>query len=140
MFDTVGATTGPEGQSTINCIFYSLIGIDSDVWFEWVAPATGSFELTTCGQTVVDTKIAVYTGTGTGTSCPAPGGMAAACSDDLHLTTGNIVTQTRVTFATTAGTHYLIQIGGYPGTAPRYRARRQPQSLDRLLPRRLRRG
>jgi hypothetical protein len=115
-YDTTGATTGPEGQSTANCTFYNQIGIDSDVWFEWVAPATGSFEVTTCGLASIDTKLAVYAGTASGTTCPT-GAPAAGCNDDISYYSVPHK-QSRVVFATTAGTHYLIQIGGHPGAPP----------------------
>ncbi len=116
-FDTTGATTGTEGQSTINCIFANVIGIESDVWFEWVAPSTGSFEVTDCGMVFTDTKIAVYAGTASGTTCPTPGILAAGCNDDINaLANTNAHRESRVTFTTTAGKHYLIQIGQKPGT------------------------
>lgn len=116
-FDTTGATSSPEGQATTNCIFYNLIGIDSDVWFEWVAPATGTFEISSCGLTGNDTKMAVYTGTSSGTTCPTAGGTATDCNDDIN-NFGPVHLQSRLIFAATTGTHYLIQIGGYPGTPP----------------------
>ena len=113
-FDTTAATTGTDGQSTVNCIFYSLIAIDRDVWFEWTAPATGTYELSACNQTTVDTKIAVYSGAG----CPLAGGSAAGCNDDITGATGPGKFESRVVFAATAGQQMTIQVGGYPGTAP----------------------
>jgi hypothetical protein len=117
-FDTTGATTGPEGQSTINCIFANVIGIESDVWFDWVAPNTGAYEVSDCGTAQNDTKIAVYNGTAGGTTCPGPASLAAGCNDDINaLAMTNAHLQSRVRFPTTAGTHYLIQLGQKPGTA-----------------------
>src|SRR5690349_20539646 len=37
-FDNSTATTGAEGQSTVNCIQFNLIAIPNDVWFTWTAP------------------------------------------------------------------------------------------------------
>jgi hypothetical protein len=117
-YDTTGATTGTEGQATINCIFANQIGIDSDVWFEWVAPVTGAFEITNCGTAQNDSKIAVYSGTSSGTTCPTPAIVASGCNDDINaLANTNAHLQSRVSFSTTAGKHYLIQIGGKPGSA-----------------------
>jgi hypothetical protein len=100
-FDTTGATTGAQGQ-LVACGLTGL-GIDNDVWFVWTAPATGTVVLSTCGQTTVDTKVAVYAGSG----CPAAG--ALSCSDD------DCFLQSQASFDTTAGTTYLLQIGSAPG-------------------------
>lgn len=105
-FDNSQATTGTEGQSNGACVFFGLPGIDSDVWYRWTAAATGTAVLTTCGQTTVDTKIAVYAGTG----CAAAANPAIACGDDAC---GPY--QTQVNFAVTNGSTYLIQLGTYPG-------------------------
>ncbi|MFO1010731.1 MAG: hypothetical protein U1F29_11770 [Planctomycetota bacterium] len=108
-FDNSGATTGTEGQLNTNCIFYNLQGIASDVWFVWTAPASGDVELSTCGQTTVDTKVAVHSGS----TCPASGTGATplACSDDMS----NALLQSKCFFTAVAGNSYLIQLGTYPG-------------------------
>ena len=109
-FDNTLATTGTEGQSTVNCIFSGQIACADDVWFSWTAPSTGTFEISTCGQTTVDTKIIVNSGT----ACPAAGGTAAGCNDDLQtgIFPGNF--QSRATFTATAGSQFLIQLGLFP--------------------------
>jgi hypothetical protein len=121
-FDTSGMTTGPEGQGTTNCTNTGFVGIDSDVWFEWVAPTTGAWELTTCGLTLIDTKVAVYAGTSSGVTCPTAGTLAVDCNDDitsLPVTGGTLTNlRSRVTINVTAGTHYLIQIGGKNSAPP----------------------
>ena len=109
-FDTSGATTGTEGQLNTNCIVFNLQGIANDVWFLWTAPASGGIELSTCGQTTVDTKVAIHN---TGT-CPAPstGATPLACNDDMS----NATLQSKCFATVVAGNQYLIQLGNFPGT------------------------
>ncbi len=97
-------TTGTDGQSNANCIFFGQSGINLDEWFVWTATATGNASATTCGIGP-DTKIAVYSGA----ACPP--GAAIACNDDAC---GLLTT---VLFPVTAGQPYLIQIGVFPGAA-----------------------
>ncbi len=111
-FNSSAATTGSEGQSTVNCIFYNLIAINFDVWFVWTAPSTGRVQVSTCGGTTVDTKIAAYSGA----TCPPNGATALGCNDDIA---GNIVPfnyQSWTEFDAVAGSQYMLQIGSYPGT------------------------
>jgi hypothetical protein len=114
-FDDTVATTGPDGQSTINCIFFNAIGIDADVWFVWTAPQTGTAVISTCGLTTIDTKIAVYAAPTGGPYCPTPGGNALACNDDINGVTFPFLPQTRLSFAATAGNSYVFQVGTFPG-------------------------
>jgi len=114
-FDNTIATTGTEGQSTLNCIFYNLIGLDQDVWFVWTASQSGTVVISTCGTTTVDTKIAVYSTMTGGPYCPAPAISALGCNDDINGQQFPFDYQTRVSFAATAGNEYVIQVGTYPG-------------------------
>ncbi|MBI5364782.1 MAG: hypothetical protein HZA53_16520 [Planctomycetes bacterium] len=113
-FDNTAATTGAEGQVTTNCIQSNLQGITLDVWFLWTAPQTGSVELSTCGLTTIDTKIAVYNGA----ACPTAGATALDCLDDLSVNaagTQGFNFQTKVFWSATIGNTYLIQVGCSPG-------------------------
>ncbi|MDP6538222.1 MAG: hypothetical protein QF903_05905 [Planctomycetota bacterium] len=103
-FDNTSASTGTEGQSESNCFAFGTSGIDADVWFDWTAGCSGTTEYTTCGGAGNDTKIAVYPGSG----CPASG-SSLACNDD---TCG---LQSSVSFASTAGSTYTLQLGSFPG-------------------------
>ncbi len=114
-FDDSIATTGPDGQSTINCIFFNAIGISADVWFVWTAPQTGTVVITTCGLTTIDTKIAVYAAPTGGPYCPTAGGNALGCNDDINGTSFPTNNQTRASFAATAGNQYVFQVGTFPG-------------------------
>jgi hypothetical protein len=82
-------------------------GIDRDVWYSWIAHATGPFLVHTCGQTAVDTKIAVYEETG---QYPPPDAALLACDDD------DCELQSALVFDAELGHRYLFRIGTYPGT------------------------
>ncbi len=73
-----------------------------DVWFTWNAPVSGSVTLTTCGGAGFDTVLAAYLGT----TCP---GAAITCNDD------SCFPQSTITFAATATTDYVFQVGGFAG-------------------------
>jgi hypothetical protein len=97
--NTVGATTGatpaqPQTPSTIK----------NDVWFYWVAPATGNARLETCGGVTVDTKVAAWLANN-GTACPS--GTNLAYNDDA------CALQSRINWSVTAGTAYFVQVGAY---------------------------
>jgi hypothetical protein len=111
---TISTAVPPDGQSTTNCIFYNAIALDQDVWFVWTAGFTGTAVLTTCGTTAVDTKIAVYGVPTGGPYCPGGGATALACNDDIQalIAPGNF--QSRLNWAATAGSEYLIQVGTFP--------------------------
>jgi hypothetical protein len=104
-FNQLSATTGIEGQTEPLCYFFGSSTIDNDVWFSWTADATGTAIIGTC-TSAVDTKIAVYPGTG----CPTAG-SALACNDDA------CGLQTQVSLPVTNGTTYTLQVGTFPGAA-----------------------
>ncbi|MBL8861853.1 MAG: hypothetical protein JNK02_07550 [Planctomycetes bacterium] len=103
-FDTTTATTGSQGQGAALCLAFGSANIYNDVWFTWTAPASGQYEISVCGFTGYDTKLAVYSGAG----CPSGGPIA--CNDD------SCGLQSAACFSATAGQTYTIQIGAY-GTA-----------------------
>jgi len=98
-FDNSAATT--DGVPDALCNFFAQTDITSDVWFAWTATATGSFTITTCGATTVDSKIAVLSG-----SC---GGTVLACNDDA------CALQTSLNVSATNGNVYYLRVGCYPG-------------------------
>ncbi|MFN0009749.1 MAG: hypothetical protein ACKVXR_17790 [Planctomycetota bacterium] len=106
-FDNSAATTGSEGQAEILCAGFAN-GIGADLWYRWTAGYTGTARISTCGQTLVDTKIAVYPGT---PSCPVSG-SAISCNDD------NCGLQSKLDFSCTNGSTYTIQVGSFPGATP----------------------
>jgi hypothetical protein len=103
-FDNTAATTGTQGQSNSLCNAFGTMGIDNDVWYTWTAGSTGVATLSLCNQATMDSKVAVYTGTG----CPA--GQAIACDDDFCYIAG----PSQVCFPAVSGQAYTIQLGNYP--------------------------
>ncbi len=101
-FDNAFATTGTPGQTNANCLFFGSTAIASDLWFTWTAGASGTHRLALCGQTGVDTKVAVYAGSG----CPV--GSALACNDDRCGLASELC------FEALAGQPYTIQVGRHP--------------------------
>jgi hypothetical protein len=80
---------------------------NNDVWFAWTATATGPVEIGTCSLTGTDTVIAVWN------SGVCPPTTMVVCNDD------NCGLQTKVTFAATSGTTYLLEWGAF-GTGTTY--------------------
>jgi len=105
-FDLSVATTGLEGQTNGICSFAGTMAIASDVWFAWTAPESGPTTISTCGQTALNTKLAVYLGSG----CPS--GAPLDCDDDT------CASQSSVTITATKGATYSIQLGVVPGALP----------------------
>lgn len=77
----------------------------ADVWFRWIAPATGFVEMDTAGS-CFDTVLAVYTGH-CGALAPVPG----ACNDNAPMGRPADTLQSFVRFPAVAGETYLIQVG-----------------------------
>lgn len=101
VFDNTLATT--DGSPDNLCLFFSLDQIELDVWWSWVPATSGAYQLDTCAQTTVDTKVAIYDG-----SCA---GAVLACNDD------SCSLQSLVQFTAIAGQTYIIRLGVYPGAA-----------------------
>ena len=103
-FSTVEATTDGAGSPT--CLFLSNNQIYNDVWFLWSSGPGGLVSVTTCGQTTLDSKIAIYA-----SSVPCPDAAAiVACNDDACSL------QSRVSFAAAPKTTYAIRLGSYGAT------------------------
>jgi len=101
-YTTIGATTdGPEEPEL--CGFSGDIQVASDVWYYYIASASGTVTVSLCGSDF-DTKLAIYDGP----DCPTET-SAIACNDD------SCGLQSEVTFYGVAGYPYLIRIGGYNG-------------------------
>lgn len=97
-FDNSLATT--DGTPDPLCLAFATDDIDNDVWYSWVAPNSGLFTVSTCGQTSVDTKVGIYDGT-----CM---GAVVACNDDT------CATQSEASWPAVAGQVYVIRLGTYP--------------------------
>ncbi len=105
-FNNAGDTTGAQGQNEALCYFFGSTTVDRDLWYTWTAPTSDNYQVRTCTQTTVDTKLAVYPGAG----CPIDG-TSIACNDDA------CGLQSALTFAAVAGSTYTIQLGTFPGAA-----------------------
>ncbi|MBK7877945.1 MAG: hypothetical protein IPJ77_19885 [Planctomycetes bacterium] len=98
-FDTTSTTTGAEGQANAACNSGGSTAIQRDLWYSWTATTTEHVAVSTCSLTAVNTKLAVYAGTG----CPT--GAPIACND---TSCGN---QARVDLDVVAGNTYTVQLG-----------------------------
>lgn len=107
-FDTTGAAT--EGLlAPASCGFGADAQIRHDIWFRYTASCTGLVTVDACGAQF-DSRLAVYRG-----ACPSVPGDVIACNDDACGQGSS------VTFPGTAGTVFLIRLGGVgeeqgPGT------------------------
>jgi len=104
-FDNSSATT--DGPAHAGCDFFGQPGIDLDLWWCWTAPCTGEVTINTCGQTSIDSKIAVYDGC----ACPVTDARLIVCNDDF------CGLQSQVQFSAVSGQQYLIRLGVFPGAA-----------------------
>ena len=99
-FDNSVATL--DGAADPLCLAFGSDQVEQDVWFRWTAAVTAPTQLSFCGQTTVDTKVAVYDGV----TC---NDIMLACNDD------SCGFQSALTFAAVAGSEYLVRVGTYPG-------------------------
>jgi hypothetical protein len=91
--------------STVNATFDGpgLCMTSPNIWYCYTATCTGNVTVSLAGSSY-DTMLAVYDGCG----CYPTANDLIECNDDA----GNTY-QSAVTFAATAGSQYLIEIGGY---------------------------
>ncbi len=104
-FDTTGAAT--DGPCHAACDFFGNDCVDSDIWYCYTATCTGTATASLCGS-AYDMKLAAYSGC----ACPVNDARLLACNDDFC---GQQGLQSEVSFAASAGSTYLIRIGGYNG-------------------------
>jgi hypothetical protein len=110
-FDTTNATT--DGPPHVACRETSTENqIAKDVWYCWTASCTDTVYVRTCGQTDIDTRIAVYDGC----TCPPTDGNLLDCNDDACGQGAGL--QSVALFHAAAGKNYLIRLGSYPLAQP----------------------
>lgn len=104
-FDSTGATASPPPHGNYCEHGNAYLGPEfaADVWFCWTAECTGDVTVDTCGQTTVDTRLAVYD------ECVCPPDALEGCDDDGCLF------QSRVSLIAVSGQSYIIRIGTQPG-------------------------
>jgi V8-like Glu-specific endopeptidase len=97
-FDNCGA--GTELAAPGGC---SGSQIYNDLWYLYTPAVDATVTLSTCGESTMDTMIAVYDGAVN----PPADGSAVACNDDACSL------QSEVSFSATGGVPYLIRLGTY---------------------------
>lgn len=100
IFDNTNATT--DGVANATCDFLNQANIANDIWYDFIAPEDGTYEVSMCGSSF-DTKLAVYDGC----QCPTPAD-ALVCNDD------SCAEQSKVSFIGSAGQCYKIRAGSFP--------------------------
>lgn len=96
----------PAAEEAFACL--SDLPVGHTVWYAIVG--TGNTITVDTAGSDYDTVAAVYTSPSADTYEP----LADACVDDVPLSPIGRTLQSAVTFATTAGTTYYVQIGGFP--------------------------
>lgn len=102
-FNSTGATTDGPDETAGNCGKFGYTQVGSDIWYCYTASCNGSATASLCGSGF-DTKVAVYDGC----TCPTSA-SSIACNDD------SCSLQSQTQFSVSAGSSYLIRIGGYNG-------------------------
>jgi len=91
-FDTTNATFDGPGHCMAS----------PNIWYRYTATGTGEVTVSLCGSSY-DTKLAVYKGV----NCPPRLSDLIECNDDF------CGWQSEITFSATAGSQYLIEVGGF---------------------------
>ncbi len=100
--NSLATTDGPIHPECVNAGGDEQI--TKDLWFCWNSTCNGTTFVRTCGQTDVDTKIAVYDGC----ECPPSQEALLDCGDD------RCDLQSTGVFPTVVARSYLIRLGSYP--------------------------
>ncbi|RME36787.1 MAG: hypothetical protein D6788_10865 [Planctomycetota bacterium] len=113
-FDNTSATTDGLPHNTCATSLGDDTQIRNDVWRCWTSPCDGPVYVRTCGNTTVDTKMAVYEGCA---NCPPNDLTLLFCNDDFcgYDQPGGTPLQSQLVFNATAGQDYTIRIGTFPG-------------------------
>ncbi len=104
-------TDGPPGDGA--CLPSGADRFRADVWYEYVAPCTGSLTVDMCGGTDYDAMVAIYGSNETDGQCVCPdaAGASLACDDDSCAGPGGPAV---VTYdGAVQGACYLIRVGGW---------------------------
>lgn len=108
-FDTTPMTQSADPFTTAQCPGTGFGGMHRDLWFQYIASSTGSLVLSTCGLTVWDTELVVYTGSCgvlTQIACNGDGALPACPNFSSNLAV-----------PVTGGTLLWIRLGGYSASA-----------------------
>jgi hypothetical protein len=86
--------------------------IAADLWYQYIAPCTGTLEVNTCDQTNFDAIMAVYS-SGTTCVCPTSDASFLQCEDDSCGVGGG---PPFIDLSVLAGQCYTIRLGGWNGS------------------------
>ncbi|MGE3164399.1 MAG: hypothetical protein AB7O52_05815 [Planctomycetota bacterium] len=112
-FSSVNATNSPEPAPVGPCAVFGANA--NDVWFSFTAANSVAHEFNTCGVPGFDTDMTLYEG-------PCGALVEVACNGDGTGLAGCQIFYSRLSATLTAGTTYLVRIGGFgaategPGT------------------------
>ncbi len=109
-FDTTGAATdGPNVPPDVgDCNDFAKPSIYNDIWFNYIAPCTGTLQVRTCGAAEFDTKLGVYDG------CDCGNLIILGCNDDGLNCRGHT---SFLQVPATQSNCYKIRIGGFDSAA-----------------------
>ncbi|GMU83235.1 MAG: hypothetical protein AMXMBFR47_31060 [Planctomycetota bacterium] len=96
-----GTTSGATNDGAGTC---GASSASPDVWYSYVAPFNGQFQVSTCGGAGWDTVLGIWTG------CPGSGSEVSCNDDSCGL-------QSTVNASMVAGVQYLIRVAGYSGAS-----------------------
>ncbi|MBI5916395.1 MAG: T9SS type A sorting domain-containing protein [Bacteroidetes bacterium] len=109
-FTSVDATTdGPTHPGNSTCFGFNDPTLQSDIWYSFTAPTSGSVLWSTCNEVSFDSRLAVYQG---GATCPLLDSDLWACNDDGS---GCSNYTSKVFFNVAQGQTYLLRLGGFGG-------------------------
>jgi len=99
------ATSGTNDQATKETGEPNHAGESggASIWYAWTAPAAGQTTVSTCGDSSVDTVLAVYTG------------AAVNALTEVAANNNACGSQSRVSYQAAAGTTYRIAVDGVAG-------------------------
>lgn len=105
--DTTSATQSADPYDDAQCTGTFLGQMINDVWYEFTAPVTGDYTISTCDTIDFDSDIVVYTGTCGALTQVACNGDGPGCAGFSSL----VETQLN------GGDVYYIRVGGWNGAA-----------------------
>ena len=99
-FDTIGATTSNPGGIN-GCVAGQTTVFENDVWFLWTSGCDGQVEISTCGGTNANTRLALYP---VG-QCPPDPKFMLCCNDN------DCAKQSRIICDVECDVQYLVNLG-----------------------------
>jgi len=117
---------GPDPGA--DCGFDDAGRFHADIWYEYVAPCTGTMTIQMCNGTFYDSILSVY---GSGVlgecQCPADNATLLSCDDD---SCGGFATSSVAGTPVVEGACYILRVGGYSNDATDAGAARGLSRLD----------